>query len=253
MLAHFPRPTVFAHRGSSSHAPENTIAAFERAVEQSAHAIEFDVQLSADGHVVVMHDSTVDRTTDGIGKVCDLSLSTLKQLDAGSFFDRSFRGERIPTLDDVFESAGSRILMNIELKPELLFYHQLPEKVAQVVKHHGMSGRVIFSSFDAWALVQMKKYLPHSPCGLLALPGISGWAMRAWGPKIFPCEALHPHFSSVTESLVHQYHRIGLRIHTYTVNEPDQMMRMFSAGVDGIFTDDPELGVKILQDFLKAG
>src|SRR6266496_640164 len=116
MLESLPRPIVFAHRGASAHAPENTIAAFELALAQNADAIELDVKLTADGHVVVIHDSTVDRTTGSRGRVKDLSLAQLRSLDAGSFFSEKYRGEKIPTLEEVLEAVGKRTIINVELK-----------------------------------------------------------------------------------------------------------------------------------------
>ena len=115
MLESFLKPMVSAHRGACKYAPENTIASFDLAVEQGADAIELDAKLSADGKVMVIHDQTVDRTTNGKGKVNQLTHQELKQLDAGSFFDPRFSGERIPTLDEVFESVGRKIFINVEL------------------------------------------------------------------------------------------------------------------------------------------
>src|SRR4030042_5766395 len=109
------RPTIFAHRGSSVHAPENTLAAFKLAIDQHADGIELDTKLSADGQVVVMHDDTVDRTTNGTGRIKSLTLHELKRLDAGSKFDPSFHAERIPTLAEVFETVGGKIFINVAL------------------------------------------------------------------------------------------------------------------------------------------
>lgn len=248
MLSQFPRPTIFAHRGASAYAPENTLSAFELAIEHGADAIEFDVQLSADDQVVVIHDSTVDRTTDGSGRVRQLTLSVLKQLDAGAYFDSAFLDERIPTLDEVFDAVGNRILMNIELKPEFSSRYLLPEKVAQAIRRHHMQARVLFSSFDPLILRQMKRFLPEIPCGLLALPGFGGWLMRSLVGKIYRFEALHPHYSSVSARMVQEIHHSGQRLHVYTVNQPEQMARLFRLGVDGIFTDDPNLAVKTLRE-----
>ena len=115
MYAQLPRPAIFAHRGSSAYAPENTLAAFDLAISQNADAIEFDAKLSADGHVVVIHDQTIDRTTNGSGFVNQLPLKSLKGFDAGSKFDPKFSGEKIPTLDEVLANIGKRIFINIEI------------------------------------------------------------------------------------------------------------------------------------------
>jgi glycerophosphoryl diester phosphodiesterase len=108
MYSNLPRPTIFAHRGASAYAPENTLAAFELAIHQKADAIELDVKLSSDDQVVVIHDQTVDRTTNGTGRVNDLPLAALLELDAGSHFDIAYKGESIPTLSQVFETVGRK-------------------------------------------------------------------------------------------------------------------------------------------------
>ena len=135
-LDSLPQPVIFAHRGASAHAPENTLAAFELALAQQADALELDVKLSADGHVVVIHDATVDRTTNGHGRVRDLSLADLKKLDAGSFFSQAFAGENIPTLDEVFESFGKRTFINVELTNYSTPGDALVESVCMLVKKH---------------------------------------------------------------------------------------------------------------------
>ena len=146
MLQKLPQPSIFAHRGSSAYAPENTIAAFELAVAQKADAIELDAKLCADGQVVVIHDQTVNRTTNGTGKVFELPLSGLKKLDAGNWFSAEFNGESIPTLGEVFEAVGNQIYINIELTNYASIRDDLPEKVVDLVKKHGMAERVLFSS-----------------------------------------------------------------------------------------------------------
>jgi glycerophosphoryl diester phosphodiesterase len=113
MFAQIAQPAIFAHRGASAFAPENTMAAFELAVQEKADAIELDAKLTADGQVVVIHDQTVDRTTDGRGRVGDMSLAQLRQLDAGSHFARAFQGERIPTLDEVLAALGDKIFTTL--------------------------------------------------------------------------------------------------------------------------------------------
>src|SRR6266545_5505015 len=114
-LESLPRPVIFAHRGACAHAPENTMASFELALAHGADAIELDVKLSSDGYVVVHHDDTVDRTTDGTGRIKNLTLAELKKLDAGSFLSEKFKGEKIPTLEEVFEAVGKRTFINVEL------------------------------------------------------------------------------------------------------------------------------------------
>jgi glycerophosphoryl diester phosphodiesterase len=245
MFVDWPTPIIFAHRGSSAHAPENTLAAFELAVQQGAGAIELDAKLSVDGHIVVIHDQSVDRTTNGSGKVAEMPLSALRELEAGSFFSTSYRGERIPTLDEVFEAVGKRILINIELTNYATPFDALVPKVVELVRRHALGKRVLFSSFFPHNLRRARRLLPEAPRGLLTW---AGW-MGAW-PRTFgwrgPYQALHPYTTDVNERLVQRFHAAGRRVHVWTVDDEAEMRRLFALGVDGIFTDDPLLGSRTL-------
>jgi glycerophosphoryl diester phosphodiesterase len=245
MLDSLSQPVIFAHRGASAHAPENTIAAFELGIAQQADAIELDVKLSADGHVIVIHDGTVDRTTNGKGKVHDMTLAQLKALDAGSFFSPKFAGEKIPTLDEVFEAVGRRTFINVELKNYTTRREDLVQTVCMLVKKHQMQKRVIFSSFFPNALSKAHSYLPDVPRGLLALNGLLGVWARSFGFNFGKYDALHPNLQDFTQQEVTRVHRLKRRVHVYTVNKEEDMRRLFKWGVDGIFTDDPQLAVKV--------
>lgn len=246
MTISWPRPTVIAHRGASAHAPENTLAAFELAVAQGADAIEFDVKLTRDGHVVVLHDQTVDRTTDGRGDLREFPLEALRELDAGGRFDERFRGTRIPTLEEVFEAVGQRILMNIELTNYATPLDGLVPAVTALVKKFGLEERVLFSSFYPHNLRRAKRLLPQVPCGLLTWAGWMGWWGRTWGVRSRLYEALHPHLRDVDAGLVRRLQAAGRRVHVWTVNAEADLKRMIDAGVDGIFTDDPLLALRLL-------
>jgi glycerophosphoryl diester phosphodiesterase len=243
----FPKPMIFAHRGSSASAPENTLAAFELAVEHGAHAIELDAQLSADGHIMVIHDHQVNRTTNGTGYVNEMDLVALKELDAGSYFDRKYQGEKIPTLSEVLETIGQKILINIELKNDRTPLDDLPRRAAEIVTRHAMQTRVIFSSFNPIALQRVKKELPGTPCGFLTSSELWNAGLRLLGRILIKeYEALHPDARSVTPELISKVHNNGQRIHVYTVNDPEEMRNFFKMGADGIITDKPELAVQIL-------
>ena len=246
MYASLSRPTIFAHRGSSAHAPENTLAAFELAIRQGADGIELDAKLTADRQVVVIHDPTVNRTTGADGVVRQMSLAEIKKLDAGSHFDYGFRGEPIPTLDEVFESVGHRIFVNVELTNYASMLNDLSDHVAQIVKRHKLENRVLFSSFNPIALIRIRLLLPKTPIGLLALPGKSGAWARSWTGKLVGYQALHPEASDLTETLIQKNHQRNCRVHVYTVNSEQQMRQFFTWGVDGIITDDPVLAKQVL-------
>jgi glycerophosphoryl diester phosphodiesterase len=241
------RPIIFAHRGASAQAPENTLAAFELALRHEADAIELDVKLCADGQVVVLHDQTVERTTDKQGDIRYMTLAALKELDAGSFFDIAFRNERIPTLEQVLVSFGHKTFINIELTNYASPNDDLPERVVELVKRYRLEKQILFSSFNPRALRAVMQLLPEVPIGLLALPGRRGWWARSWlGRMLVPYEALHPNIQDVNTRLVKSTHQRGHRINVYTVNQPEDMQRLFNLGVDGIFTDDPRLARQVL-------
>ncbi len=248
MFEQLPRPTIFAHRGSSAHAPENTLAAFELALRQGADGIELDAKLSADGQVVVIHDQTVERTTDGSGRVKSLTLAEMRKLDAGSHFDFAFRGECIPTLDEVFKAVGQLTFINVELTNYTSITDDLPVRVAELVKRHKLSRRVLFSSFNPVALLRIHPLVPDAPIGLLAGPGRTGAVARSWLGTWLGYQSLHPEVSDVTAELVKRVHRRGCRVFVYTVNLPQEMRRLFDLDIDGIFTDDPVLAQQVRQE-----
>jgi glycerophosphoryl diester phosphodiesterase len=248
MFAHFPQPAIFAHRGASAHAPENTLAAFNLAIRQGADAIELDAKLSADMQAVVIHDQTVDRTTDGAGKVNRLTLAQLRKLDAGSFFDIAYCGEMIPTLEEVLQTVGFAIYTNIELTNYASPLDNLPEKAAGLVKRLGLQKRVLFSSFNPLALLRIHRLLPDVPIGLLAFPGRSGAWARSWLSRLIPHQALHPEAGDVTAKLIKREQSNQRKVFVWTVNDPEDMHRLFSLKVDGIFTDDPQLARYVLAN-----
>ncbi len=190
----FTRPIIFAHRGASAHAPENTLSAFKLAIEYGADAIELDAKLSADGEVVVIHDQTVDRTTNGHGSVGKLKLDELKSLDAGIRFDAKFAGERIPTLIEVFETVGQQLFINIELTNYASPDDGLADRVVELVKKFHLEDRILFSSFCARNLARVGSLLPEVPRGILAVEGWTGWMARSVIRRRVAPHGLHPYF-----------------------------------------------------------
>src|SRR5215207_4291693 len=248
MLTTLSQPVIFAHRGASAHAPENTLAAFELALAQNADAIELDVKLSADGVAVVIHDPTVDRTTGSHGQVKDLSFKQLRSLDAGGFFSEKYRGEKIPSLEEVFEAVGKRTFINVELTNYSTQRDALVERVCLLVKQFGLQNHVMFSSFFASNLSKARAYLPGVPRGLLAFNGWLGAWARSFGFNFGRYQALHPYLKDVNSQQVQRVHRLNRRIHVWTVNAADDMRRLFHWGVDAIFTDDPHLAVQVRSE-----
>jgi glycerophosphoryl diester phosphodiesterase len=246
MWPDIPAPIVFAHRGDSAHAPENTLAAFRMAADKGAPAIEFDVKLSADGHVIVIHDQSVERTTDGRGDVRNLPLAALREMDAGGKVPGEFHGERIPTLEEVFETVGKRLYMNVELTNYATPFDRLVPSVVEMVRKFGLEKRVLFSSFFPHNLLKAAKLLPDVPRGLLAWAGWMGWWGRAFGFRSDVYGALHPYLSDVNPGLVERVHAAGRRVHVWTVNASEDIKRLVGSGVDGFFSDDPELALEVL-------
>ncbi len=247
-----PKPTIFAHRGASAYAPENTLAAFELAVRQQANGIELDAKLSGDGQVIVIHDQTLERTTNGTGRVSQTPLAAIKELDAGEHFDTRFRGETVPTLSEVFGAVGEKTFINVELTNYESPGDLLAEKVAKLVNYHHLSDRLLFSSFNPIVLRRIHRLLPEVPLGFLALPAGAGSLVRSiLGRWLVPYQALHPEFNDITNKLVQGCHQRGHRIYTYTVNQVESMIMCFKLGVDGIITDDPPLALQTLDRFRK--
>ncbi len=242
-------PYVFAHRGASAHAPENTLAAFQLALEQGAPAIEFDVKLTLDGRVIILHDTTLERTTDGFGRVTQLPFAALRELDAGSWFDVKYRGEKIPALDEVFEAFGRKLYMNIELANYATPFDLLVENVVTLVQKYALEEFVLVSSFLPFNLTRAAHLLPNVPRGQLADAGWKGWWQRAWGALI-DVQAEHPYRADVSAARVASAHARGRRMHAWTVNDAEEMRRLRAAGVDGLFSDDPRTG---LENFHSCG
>jgi glycerophosphoryl diester phosphodiesterase len=247
MLNHIPNPAIIAHRGASAYAPENTLAAFELAVRQKADAIELDAKLTIDGHVVVFHDQTTDRTTGVQGRIIDSKLADLRRLDAGSHFDVAYRGEPIPTLNEVFDLVGRHTYINVELTNYASPTDRLPEKVAGIVLKHNLTERVMFSSFNPIALIRVRRALPQVPIGLLALPGRQGAWARSWIGAFLRYQSLNPSLEDVSEQVIDRTHRRGCSVLVYTVNQPEDMRYLFQIGTDGIFTDDPLTAKRVLS------
>jgi glycerophosphoryl diester phosphodiesterase len=246
MLETFPRPILLAHRGDLAHAPENTLPSFSQAIQKGADGVELDAKLTADGHVIVIHDETVDRTTDGKGKVAKLTLDDIRKLDAGSWFNAEFAGTKVPLLEEVFETVGRNKLINIELTNYFSPRDGLVKKVCELIQRHNNASQIIFSSFLPSNLKIAQHTLPEIPRGLLALPGWMGLWARSFGFMFGDYQALHPYITNVSREQIQRAHRVRRRIHVWTANSPEDIQRLKDWGVDGLFTDDPGAAVQAL-------
>jgi glycerophosphoryl diester phosphodiesterase len=236
-------PLVIAHRGASLAAPENTLAAFEQALRMGADAIELDVKLTRDRQVVCFHDRTLARTTGAPGRPGAWTLAGLRSLDAGAWMSEAFRGERIPTLSEALELVGRRALVNIELTDYWANQCELVEEVTAVVRRHSAEPIVLLSSFQSSALVAAEQRAPGVPRAHLSGPTWLATRDRL-ALRRPTLQAVHPHETLASPERIASAHRAGRRVHVYTVDESDSMVRLWSLGIDGLITNAPDVALK---------
>jgi len=250
MVAQQQRPLIFAHRGASAYAPENTLAAFELAIQQKADLIELDAKLCADQRVVIIHDRTLDRTTDGYGRVEDHTYAELQKFNASYTFQDQFPNERIPLLEEVLELCRGNIHINIELGNYHTPLDNLPQKVSSVINHYQLHDQVIVSAFHPLSLIKFHSLSPDVVIGFLARSGWQGYLTRSWlGRMLIPYDALHPYKDDVTPQLMRTSDKYGFQVNTFTVNDPIEMTALISLGVHGIITDDPLNAHEVIQAY----
>lgn len=228
---------VIGHRGAAGTHPENTMVSFRRAFELGVDGIEFDVHRTADGHLVVIHDPAVDRTTDGSGLIMMMTLEQIRALDAGSWKDPRFAGEQVPTLQELIRATPPGVRLYLELKAGSVHYPGIEQELVDVLKAEGALARTQVSSFDHRALVKLKEICPELPLGMLTSSNLVDPVRMA---REIGCEAIHPAWPWVTPEYVEAAHAAGLQVNCWTVNEPLAIAMMRNAGVDGIITDYPE-------------
>lgn len=233
---------VFGHRGAMASAPMNTMPSFQLAYAQGADGIELDVHLSSDGHIVVLHDFTVNATTDGAGAVSELTLSQLKQLDAGSWYSEGFAGECIPTLDEVFLALGDKLFFNVEIKSQFAECDAIAEQVADCIRRHRMSERTIVSSFDPWLLKRFREVCQEVMIGFLHSPSDTAALMDGLAP-----DAQHPWHDAVDKAYMDWAKFNGYLVNVWTVNEPERACLLARLGVNGIISDSPACIISALS------
>lgn len=224
------RPLIIGHRGASAYAPENTLAAFELAAEQGADGVELDVQLSRDGRLVILHDFDVSRTTNGQGRVAELTVAELQTFDAG-------KGQKIPTLDDLFEAMGPRLLYNIEIKYFGWRDRGVETAVADRIAAYQLENHVLVSSFNPLAVRRARRQLPQSvPVALIRDGGLMQYTyFMASG------EADHPYHSLVDEAYMAWAKKRGWPTNVWTVDDPVLAQRLARLGVNGLITNKPDI------------
>jgi glycerophosphoryl diester phosphodiesterase len=214
------------------------MAAFEKAVELGANVIELDLHVSYEGELVVIHDVTLDRTTDGQGPVHARSLQELKQLDAGRWFGKDFVGQRIPTLVEVLSRFAGKVPLALEIKAGSAFYPGIEERLVSVLREHQVISQVAVASFDHHALFRLKELEPCLRTAALLVGRPMSMPVIAEACK---ADAMAIECSLVTKTEVEACHAAGLQLVVWTVNEPAQMCHFIDLGIDGIITDKPDL------------
>lgn len=243
--------TIVAHRGASAYYPENTMAAFEGAITQGADMVELDVQLTSDGEVVVFHDETISRCTDGRGKVGDHTLAQLKKLDAGSWFHKKYKGEKIPTLSEVLDFCKSKIAVNIEIKTEAVtnaVSRGIEEKCLSLVEENGMQKHVFFSSFDPRAVSHLKQINHQTPVAVLYEKKSYGLQLPSEIVASMDADAFNCSRRELGQKWFVDLKHHGIPVNVYTVNDERGMRRLLARGVDGIFTNYPDVLRRVVED-----
>ncbi|MFV2071941.1 MAG: glycerophosphodiester phosphodiesterase [Thermoanaerobaculales bacterium] len=240
------RARVIAHRGFSGRAPENTLASISEAIAIGADMVEIDVTLTADGHVVVIHDNKVQRTTDGHGPVAGFTLAELQQLDAGSWFAPRFAGERIPTLDQVLEAVDGRILLNVEIKSKAV-PDGVAGTVAAAIQARGMEHQVIVSSFSSQALGEMRSAAPEISTAVLYNPKLHRGMDPVEIVTGLGASMLNVKASRLTDEMLRRCREHGIPVGIYTIDKSKKMRRFLDRGVHAIITNRPDRMLEIVK------
>ncbi|MBU9713784.1 glycerophosphodiester phosphodiesterase [Evansella tamaricis] len=258
------RPLVIAHQGGEHLAPSNTIEAFQQAVDMGVDALEFDIHMTSDGHLVAIHDNTVDRTTDGTGRVNDLTLEEIKSLDAGHYFQNlhgeyNYRGMgvTIPTVIELFETfPEERWVIEIKATNDPEFHLPISEKLWSLIQQYGLEDNVLIASFDQ----EINATFSEISDGRVAMSGgrseITKFVIfhklflnSLYRPKVdavqIPTE--ESIFNLKDRKLLRGAHRRGMDVHYWTINDKETMKELIDLGADGIITDRPDLLIELLE------
>lgn len=241
---------VIAHRGASAYYPENTMAAFRGALEMNAEMIELDVMMSKDGVPVVFHDATLDDHTNGSGNIGDYTLDELRKLDAGSWFDSTFAGEKIPTLEEVLAYSSGKIALNIEIKTEAVTDEVeggVEQKSLELVRKYGMENHVLFSSFDYRAVEHIKTLDSKMPAAILYEKKQSQKLLPSELLKKYEADAFNCSYRQLNTRRFKDVRENNIPVFVYTVDKPSQMRKLLKMNVSGIFTNKPDVLWEVLD------
>ncbi len=239
------QPKIWAHRGASGYAPENTLVSFQKAIDLGADGIELDVQLTKDQQVIVLHDEWLNRTSNGTGWARDYTLEELRRLDFNQQFPE-YGPQPIPTMEEVFALfAPTDKTINIELKTGIWPYPGIEEKVTAMAKEYGMEDRVIYSSFNHASALKVREYAPDAKVGFLYADGFLD--IPTYG-KRYGADALHPAIYLVQDPVfLAECKKLGLALHVWTVNDPTYVRMCAEAGIDAVITNYPDMARKVIE------
>lgn len=232
----FEKPKIIAHRGGRKWAPENTLSAFSQSCQAGFDGIELDIQRASTGELVVFHDDDIGRTTNGVGLLKDISLAELRRLDAGSWFDEKYAGEKIPLLQEVLDLVEGKLTLHIEIKNAPYEYPGIEEDLLDVLSGYRHMDKIAISSFDHTVLARLHKLAPELPTAFLAegiFVDVGTYAQRVGASN------WHPSYHSLTKKAIDDAHQAGLTVNTWTPNTPREWSELVKSGIDGIVTDDP--------------
>lgn len=234
-----------AHRGFSGYYPENTMLAFKKAVEAGCDGIETDLHMTKDGVIVICHDEKIDRTTDGTGFIVNYTYEELRKFDAGIKYGKQFKGERIPTIDEFLNYVKDKnLLINFELKNNIVLYEELEKKVIEKVHKFSMKKNIILSSFNHYSMIRVKEIDRSIKTGLLYAATL--YKVEEYA-QIVGADALHPFYPAVMDKkIVEDIKKKGIIINAYTVDEEEDMKKLIELGIDGIITNYPDILKKII-------
>ena len=243
-------PLILAHRGANKVAPQNTIPAFMKALEFNADGIETDVHLSKDGEIVICHNYTVDETSNGNGLIDELTLSELKTMDFGSYFNKDFAGVTLPTLSELLDVVRKMKLINIEIKPPKKD-NDLIKKVVEEINKYGILENSIVSCFDPECIRMVKEFDKNVKTALLYENDELGNEIMTFGVakycKQLNVDAAHPHRKLITYKEVIELHNLGIAVNPWTVNLDEEIIRLTDWGCDALISDVPDYCRKVLE------
>lgn len=241
------RTQIWAHRGASGYAPENTLEAFQKAIDLKADGIELDVQMTKDGQLVIIHDETVNRVSDGKGWVKDFTYEEINKLNVNKNFPE-YGTVKIPTLEEVYRLVKStNLTINVELKNGIVFYENMEEKVLELTKRLDLEERIIYSSFNHYSVLKLMKLNPSVKTGFLYEDGYLD--MPEYASK-HGVEALHPAVYNLQyPNFIKECKERNIKVRPWTVNEAEHMKTLCEYEVNAMITNYPDVGREVVKEY----